>query len=279
MRSLTLKQVNRFSINISSKRKKWNSFSAFLVRGTRHGRIVFDADWTFLYLKRALLFVSQLVKDRHAVVLFVFGTSKFFVSMNNYALRCSQPYYSGAYVGGSLTNFFMVKRRVTSLSSMTFLPSVLLVFNPQSYAPLIIEAIKLSIPVISVFSANMNLKLITYPVPCNFSQISISFVAHLFSKSIIASRLFEAKFLFPVDSYVFKMSRWEKRRYFKKMNSLSNKKRMIARLSTRSVFYPKSQRKFFTRVQLFTSNVLRRMRNRCKKNRKKFIKKIFRIKK
>jgi len=269
MRSLTKKQINRFHLNISgSNKKKWNPFSSFLIRGTRHGHVVFDEDWTFVYLKRALLFVSQLVKDRHAVVLFVFGTSRFFISMNNYALRCSQPYYGSVYVGGSLTNFFMVKRRIDSLSSMTSLPSILLVFNPKGYAPLITEAIKLCIPVVSVFSPEMNLKLIMYPVPCNFSQISISFVANLFSKTIIASRLSEARFLFPVASYVFKLSRLEKRRLFKKSNSISNRKRRLNRLAQRNIFYSKGQRKFFKHIKRFTKVALKTIKNiRIKKNR------------
>ncbi len=263
MRSLNKKQINRFHLNVSTTNKKrWHPSSSFLIRGTRHGQVVFDEDWTFVYLKRALLFISRLVKDRHAVILFVFGTSKFFISMNNYALRCSQPYYGSVYVGGSLTNFFMVRRRIDSLSSMTYLPSVLLIFNPKGYVPLITEALKLCIPVISVFSPDMNLKLIMYPVPCNFSRISLSFVANLFSKTIIASRLSEARFLFPVDSYVFKLSRLEKRRLFKKLNSPSTKKRRILRFAKRNIFYSRGQRKFFTQFKRGTRMILRSVKKK-----------------
>jgi ribosomal protein S2 len=173
--------------------------------GTRFNRIIFDVDWTFVYLKRALLFVSRLVVDRRAVILFACGVSNFYYkSLNRYAICCSQPYYGSVYVGGSLSNFFNVKRRVTSLKYLRFLPSVILVFNPKECKGLIVEAIKLNIPVVSVFSADMNLSLITYPVPCNFSRTSLSFVANLFSRSIVAARLSESKFLFPVDSYVFR---------------------------------------------------------------------------
>jgi small subunit ribosomal protein S2 len=186
---------------------------AGFIYGEKGGTELFDLEKTAECLERALEFIRTLAKERKTV-LFVGGKAEARSALSHIAQRLSQPYCAGRFIGGTLTNFSEIRRRLNrleeinsmrekgetqkftkrermlldreaedlehtfgGLKSMQKLPDALFVVDPGHEAGAVAEAQKLTIPVVALMNSDCNRKGVTYPIPANDASIkSISFI-------------------------------------------------------------------------------------------------------
>jgi small subunit ribosomal protein S2 len=186
---------------------------------------IFDLEKTSELLNKALAFVAGLAKDGKTI-LFVGGKSEARNSIKNSALSINMPYVDGRWIGGTLTNFPQIRKRVEKLErlnsekekgelakytkkerllidreianlerffsgivSMKDLPKAIFVVDPKKEKTAVKEARDMGIPVISLLGSDCNIKDVDYPIIGNdSSQMSIQFFAQAISKAYFDSK-------------------------------------------------------------------------------------------
>lgn len=171
--------------------------------GAKGGVELFDLEQVAKLLSESLEFVAKLAGERKTI-LFVGGKAEAREALKRAAERLNQPYSAGRWIGGSLTNFGEIKRRLNrldelsdmrekgelakftkkerllidreivdlesmfgGLKGMTRNPDALFVIDPKQEAGAVAEANQLKIPVIALMNSDCDRKLVTYPIPAN----------------------------------------------------------------------------------------------------------------
>jgi len=157
--------------------------------GVKGGVELFDLEQTAGLLDEARAFVKQLAAERKTM---------------RAALRIAQPYCAGRWIGGSLTNWSEIKKRLGRLEELSTmrekgelakftklerllidreiadldlmfgglrglgkLPDALFVADPRKEAIAVAEANQLNIPVIALMNSDCDRQKIQYPIPAN----------------------------------------------------------------------------------------------------------------
>lgn len=180
--------------------------------GAKNKTDIFDLEKTSGELDKVLEFVSKLGAEK-AQVLFVGGKSEAREIVKTAAIGASLPYVAGRWIGGTLTNFPQIRKRVdTMLDLMTqrekgelskytkkerllidrnieklnnffaglvpmiSLPKAIFLVDARYEDTALREAKQLGIPVIALCSSDNNIKLVDYPILGNdSSRASIKF--------------------------------------------------------------------------------------------------------
>jgi small subunit ribosomal protein S2 len=177
--------------------------TAKYIFGVKGGVELFDLEQTAGLLADAVTFVKQLASERKTI-LFIGGKAEVREAIKRSAERIAQPYCFGRWIGGSLTNFSEIKKRLNrleELSSMrekgelakftklerllidreitdlenTFgglrgmnkLPDAIFVADPRKESIAVAEAAQLKIPVIALMNSDCDRSVITHPIPAN----------------------------------------------------------------------------------------------------------------
>lgn len=188
------------------------SVSPFLF-GAKGGTELFDLEQTAKCLEEALEAVKKLASERKTI-LFVGGKAEAREALVRAAERINQPYVASRWIGGSLTNFSEIKKRINRLAelsdmrekgelakftkrerllidreitdleamfgglkSMQKLPDALFVVDPKRESGAVEEARQLNIPVIALLNSDCDRRVATYPIPANDASLqTIAFV-------------------------------------------------------------------------------------------------------
>lgn len=188
--------------------------------GVKNNIEIFDLEKTKDSLKEALDYVSDL-GSRNASILFVSGKSEAKGAITTGAESINMPYVAGRFIGGTLTNFPEIRKRVEKLeswisqkekgelvkytkkerllidreieklrtfffglSAMKRLPEAIFVVDSKKEHIALKEAKAMGIKVIALCGTDNNLNEVDYPVPGNdSSRTSIEF----FVKQIVDS--------------------------------------------------------------------------------------------
>jgi small subunit ribosomal protein S2 len=185
-----------------SPSRRHPSSSAYIF-GAKGGVELFDLEQVATLLGDALGFVKSLAAERKTI-LFVGGKAEAREAIKRTALRLNQPYSAGRWIGGTMTNWQEIKKRlakledhvamrergelakftkkerllmereVTDLEVMfgglrgqTRTPDALFVVDPKQESIAVAEARQLGIPVIALMNSDCDRSLITYPIPGN----------------------------------------------------------------------------------------------------------------
>jgi small subunit ribosomal protein S2 len=177
--------------------------TAKYIFGVKGGVELFDLEQTADLLAEANAFVKSLASERKTI-LFVGGKAEVREALRRAAERIAQPYCSGRWIGGSLTNFSEIKKRLNRLEElssmrekgelakftklerllidreitdlentfgglrgMTKLPDAIFVADPRKESIAVAEATQLKIPVISLLNSDCDRSNIAYPIPAN----------------------------------------------------------------------------------------------------------------
>lgn len=181
--------------------------------GSKGGTELFDLEKTSAALTVALEQIKKLAAERKTI-LFVGGKAEAREALTRAAERLNQPYVASRWIGGTLTNFSEIKKRVNrllelsdlrekgelakftkkerllidreivdldamfgGLRGMHKLPDALFVVDPRLEAGSVEEARQLNIPVFALLNSDCNTAPVTYPIPGNDASLqSISFV-------------------------------------------------------------------------------------------------------
>jgi small subunit ribosomal protein S2 len=164
-------------------------------------------------LLQALEFVKTLSGARKTV-LFVGSKAEAREALTRAAERLNQPYVASRWIGGTLTNFSEIKKRVARLTDATSmrekgelakftkherllidreitdlelmfgglkgmnkLPDALVIVDPRQEMGAVKEAQLLNIPVVAILNTDCDKKGISYPIPANDASVqSVSFI-------------------------------------------------------------------------------------------------------
>ena len=194
-----------------AKSRRHPSAAPFIF-GAKNKVEIFDLEKTEVALGKALEFVKELGK-RKASILFVGGKSEAKAAIEKGASSINQPYVSGRWIGGSLTNFGEIKKRVAKMEDLTSqkekgelakytkkerllidrdiekmnkmfsglvfmkdLPKAIFIVDTRQESTAVAEAKDINIPIISLVGSDCNLRDSDYAIPANDSaKASIEF--------------------------------------------------------------------------------------------------------
>jgi small subunit ribosomal protein S2 len=188
--------------------------------GVKNKVEIFDLEKTEVLLETAKAFVASLAKEGKSI-LFVGGKSEARNAVRLTALSINMPYVDGRWIGGTLTNFMQIRKRVekmekltserekgelakytkkerllidreianlerffTGVVSMKDLPKAIFIVDPKKEKTALKEAKDIGIPVIALAGSDCNIKEIDYPVVGNdSSQTSVNFFVQEIAKA------------------------------------------------------------------------------------------------
>jgi small subunit ribosomal protein S2 len=195
------------------------SMSPYLF-GKKGGTELFDLEKTAACLQKAIDFVASIAADRKTI-LFVGGKAEARDPLVRAAERISQPYVAGRWIGGSITNFSEIKKRLNRLTEladtrekgewakftkherllmeremidlesmfgglkgMQKIPDALFVVDSKKENGAVLEARQMKIPVIALLNSDCDRSLVDYPIPANDASIAtVTYVLDAIAKS------------------------------------------------------------------------------------------------
>jgi len=207
MTQVTMRQMLEAGVHFGHQTRYWNPKMGPFIFGARGKIHIINLEKTLPLFQDAMNFVSGLAQKR-GTILFVGTKRSARESIKEEAERCSMPYMSMRWLGGTLTNFRTVKQSVARLKELeaaetdgTFqkmvkhevlslrrerdkleaslggikemnrLPDALFVIDIGHENIAVQEAKKLGIPVIAVVDTNYDPSLVDYPIPGNDDAI------------------------------------------------------------------------------------------------------------
>src|SRR3989338_9046272 len=175
--------------------------------GTKDRTDIFDLEETTKRLEAARPFVTSMAASGRQV-LFVSGKHEALSTVKEVAERIGAPYVAGRWIGGTLTNFKNIRKRIDRLEKlmseresgalekytkrerlmidreiiellgrfgglvkMTDLPVALFIVDSRHENTAVQEANQLKIPVIGLSSSDCDFSLVQYPIPANDTSI------------------------------------------------------------------------------------------------------------
>lgn len=194
-----------------SKTRRHPTISQFIF-GVKNKVEIFDLEKTSQTLSDAKAFIESLAKENKSI-LFVGGKSEARNSIKIGAMSLNMPFVDGRWIGGTLTNFVQIRKRVEKMErlvsekekgelakytkkerllidreianleryfsgivSMKDLPKALFVIDPKKEKNAVKEARDMGIPVIALLGSDCNIKEVDFPIVGNdASQGSIAY--------------------------------------------------------------------------------------------------------
>ncbi|MEY4747677.1 MAG: ribosomal protein small subunit ribosomal protein [Candidatus Parcubacteria bacterium] len=181
--------------------------------GTKDRADIFDLEETARKLAAARAFVAALAGSGKQL-LFVGGKHEVLASLRDAANRVGAPYVAGRWIGGTLTNFKNIRKRIDRLQklmseresgelekytkrerllidreidellarfgglvSMTDFPGALFIVDSRHEDTAVKEANQLGIPVVALSNSDCDFSLVQYPIPANDTSVrSVSLI-------------------------------------------------------------------------------------------------------
>ena len=194
--------------------------------GVKNKVEIFDLEKTSALLETAKAFIANVAKEGKAV-LFFGGKSEARNAIKSAALSTNMPYVDGRWIGGTLTNFTQIRKRVEKMEKLTTekekgelakytkkerllidreianlerffsgvvsmkeLPKALFVVDPKKEKNAVKEAQDMGIPVIALAGSDCNLKEVDLAIVGNdASQTSVQFFTQEIAKAYSAGKL------------------------------------------------------------------------------------------
>ncbi len=191
--------------------------------GAKNNLEIFDLEKVSASLEKAAGFLEEKGKE-NVVVIFVGGKSEAREAIKRAGTELNMPFVSGRWIGGTLTNFSEIKKRLAKLEELTGarekgelgkytkkerllidrdidkltiyfggisnlkgMPKVMVVVDPKKEHIAVSEAKRMHIPVVALAGSDNNLFDVEYPIPANdASQKSVGLIV---SKLVEAYRL------------------------------------------------------------------------------------------
>jgi len=219
---VSMKQLLECGVHFGHQTRRWNPKMKPYIFTERNGVYIVDLQKTVKGLEKAYDFLREVSKGGGSV-LFVGTKKQAQETIREESVRCGQYFITHRWLGGLLTNFPTIKKRVArmvELGSPSFLegstkwtkkeiagfakereklekyllgikdmkdiPDALVVVDPKREDIAILEARKLGIPIVAIVDTNCDPDLIDFPIPGNDDAIR---AIKLFSSKIADAAL------------------------------------------------------------------------------------------
>ena len=225
MAVVAMKQLLEAGVHFGHQTKRWDPKMAEYIFQARNGIHIIDLQKTSKKLDEAYSFMKEQAEEGKTV-LFV-GTKKQAQDcMKEAAEKCGMYYINQRWLGGMLTNFTTIKKRIDRLNQLekmqedgTFdvlpkkevillkkemekleknlggikemneMPGVLFIVDPKKERNAILEARKLNIPVIGLVDTNCNPEDVDYAIPGNDDAIrAVKLIMDVMANAVIEGR-------------------------------------------------------------------------------------------
>ena len=207
MAATSMKQLLEAGVHFGHQTRRWNPKMREFIFAERNGIHIIDLAQTVTRLDAALNFVRETIR-RGDAILFVGTKKQAQESVQTEAERCTQHYVNHRWLGGMLTNFTTIKRRIQRLDAlearrdageferltkkeaaklteeitklngtlggirrMRRLPGALFVVDPHRESIAIAEARRLEIPIVAMTDTNCDPDLVDWVIPANDDAI------------------------------------------------------------------------------------------------------------
>ncbi|MCB9372046.1 MAG: 30S ribosomal protein S2 [Microthrixaceae bacterium] len=204
---VTMKQLLEAGVHFGHQTRRWNPKMKRFLWGERNGIYIIDLEETLRRIEVAYSFVRDLVADGGSV-LFVGTKKQAQDSVQSYAEKCGMPYVNQRWLGGMLTNFETISKRVgkmqeygrmrdsgefaampkkealilgreleklernlSGIRNMTKRPAAVFVLDTKKEHIAVTEANKLGIPIVALVDTNCDPDVIDYVIPGNDDAI------------------------------------------------------------------------------------------------------------
>ena len=207
MSVISMKQLLEAGVHFGHQTRRWNPKMAPYIFTERNGIYIIDLQKTVRKVEDAYNFVRSIAQEGKTM-LFVGTKKQAQEAVRDEALRCNMFYVNERWLGGMLTNFQTIQKRVARLrkledmdandgfaglhkkevlqlrhemerlqkflggiKTMNRLPGALFVIDPRKEEIAVQEARKLGIPVVGIVDTNCDPDLIDYVIPANDDAI------------------------------------------------------------------------------------------------------------
>ena len=207
MSAISMKQLLEAGVHFGHQTRRWNPKMAKYIFTERNGIYIIDLQKTVKKIDEAYNYMRDAAMEGKTV-LFVGTKKQAQDSIESEAKRCNMFYVSNRWLGGMLTNFTTIRKRVDRLNEidkmeqdgqlevlpkkevikimqereklnnnlggireMKNLPGLLFVVDPKKEQLAVDEARKLGIPIVAMVDTNCDPDLIDYVIPGNDDAI------------------------------------------------------------------------------------------------------------
>lgn len=225
MAVITMKQLLEAGVHFGHQAKRWNPKMGKFIFTERNGIHIIDLHKTLKSVEKSYAVVRDVVKEGE-LVLFVGTKKQAQQSVKEQAERCGMYYVNNRWLGGMLTNFKTIKKRIERLKelermeedgTMTLLPKkeasllkkemlklsknlggikempkipgAIFIVDTKKETLAITEAKKLGIPVIAMVDTNADPNEVDYPIPSNDDAIrSVTLMSTVMANAVIEAK-------------------------------------------------------------------------------------------
>ena len=225
MSVVSMKQLLEAGVHFGHQTRRWNPKMAEYIFTERNGIYIIDLQKTVRKLEEAYNFIRDLTEQGKSV-LFVGTKKQAHESVKEEAIRCGAYYVNARWLGGMLTNFTTIRRRVNRLKQLremqengTFdllpkkeviklnleieklekflggikdmkdLPGALFIVDPRKEKIAVAEAKKLGIPIIAIVDTNCDPDEVDYVIPGNDDAIrAVKLLAGVMANGVIEGK-------------------------------------------------------------------------------------------
>ncbi len=225
MSVVSMKQLLEAGVHFGHQTRRWNPKMAPYIFTERNGIYIIDLQKTVKKLEEAYTFINQIAQEG-GEVLFVGTKKQAQDSIKEEAERCGMSFVNARWLGGMLTNFNTIQRRIKRLAQLnameadgTFdplpkkeviklnlereklekflggitemkkMPAAMFIVVPRKVRNADLVAKKLGIPIVAIVDTNCDPDEIDYVIPGNDDAIrAVKLIAGAMADAIIAGR-------------------------------------------------------------------------------------------
>lgn len=229
MAVVSMKQLLEAGVHFGHQTRRWNPKMAKYIFTERNGIYIIDLQKTVKKAEEAYSFVRSVAEEGKSV-LFVGTKKQAQEAIKDEALKADMYFVNERWLGGMLTNFQTIQKRVNRLKELeameadgTFevltkkevqglknemeklekylggikdmdkLPGALFIVDPRKERIAVAEAHKLNIPIVAIIDTNCDPDEIDYPIPGNDDAIrAVRLLTGKIADAIIEGRQGEA---------------------------------------------------------------------------------------
>ena len=208
MAVVTMKQLLESGVHFGHQTRRWNPKMKRFIFNERNGIYIIDLQQSLTYIDRAYEFVKETV-SHGGTVMFIGTKRQAQEPVQQQASRVGMPYVNQRWLGGMLTNFSTVHKRIQRLKElelidyddvagsgltkkellvlrrekdkldktlggirdMSKVPSAVWIVDTNKEHIAVAEAKKLNIPVVAILDSNCDPDVVDFPIPGNDDAI------------------------------------------------------------------------------------------------------------
>ncbi|HBH46726.1 MAG: 30S ribosomal protein S2 [Candidatus Jacksonbacteria bacterium RIFOXYC2_FULL_44_29] len=218
-------ELLKSGVHFGHKTAKWHPSMEKFIFGERKGVHIIDLAQTLSALEEAIKFINQIIA-KNGVILFVGAKEQASELIRKAALEMNMPYIGGKWIGGTITNWPIIKKQIlklrktrdekekgewskytkkervvlehmlkkldllySGLVNLDKTPDALFIADCKENKTALREANLKNIPVIALTDTNVNIRKISHPIPANDDAVkSLELLINVIKSAVIEAK-------------------------------------------------------------------------------------------